>query len=120
MAELSDVNTGDIITAQRQNDINDYIHDGTHEINTKFIRLGSNIFVDVGSSIVNGNNAEFTGSVESDIGSFTDVECVGSVSSPIIRAINTDGMKFFSSSGSHIATLDDNGNFLVLGRVLSL
>ena len=40
MADLSDVSTGDLITAARQNDINDYIQDGTHKVNTLSLDLG--------------------------------------------------------------------------------
>jgi hypothetical protein len=39
MGDLVDVFPGDLITAQRQNDINDYIHDGTHKINTLAIDI---------------------------------------------------------------------------------
>ena len=39
MARLSDVSPGDLITSQRQNDINDYINDGVEWIKTADIQL---------------------------------------------------------------------------------
>ena len=39
MARLSDVSPGDLITSQRQNDINDYIQDGTEYVITSDLQL---------------------------------------------------------------------------------
>ena len=41
MTRLSDISTGDLITSSRQNDINDYISDGTEYVNTSALQIGS-------------------------------------------------------------------------------
>lgn len=46
MADLVEVSTGDLITAERANSVKDYIHDGTHKLNTLSIEVGGVEIVD--------------------------------------------------------------------------
>ena len=57
MGQLLDVSSGDLITAQRQNDINDYIEQGTHAITTLALDAGS------GDIKTTGNFTDGTNSV---------------------------------------------------------
>ena len=93
MADLADVSTGDIITASRQNDINDYIQDGTHKINTLSIDIG-------GTELVDSNRY---------------------VKPVRVVAPSSAGIPFYASDGTtQTALLDDSGNLHILGRVISL
>jgi len=93
MADLADVSTGDLITAGRQNLINDYVQDGTHKINTLSIDIG-------GTELVDSNRY---------------------VKPVRVVAPDSGGILFYASNGTtKIAELDENGNLLLLGGVGSL
>ena len=53
MTRLSDVSTGDMITASRQNDINDYINDGTEYVNTLSLQIGATEVIDSSRNVKN-------------------------------------------------------------------
>jgi hypothetical protein len=65
MASLVDVSPGDIVTSARQNDINDYIQDGTHKINTLSVDIGGTETIDSSRNITANtfiqNNGNGTG-----------------------------------------------------------
>ncbi len=72
MADLADVSNGDLITAARQNDINDYIHDGTHKLNTLSLEIQGTEVIDssrnVDCEILTVNaDAEFQGNQAKDL-----------------------------------------------------
>jgi len=93
MADLADVSTGDLITASRQNLINDYVEDGTHRIDTLSLDIG-------GTEIIDSNRYVKP-----------------------VRVINPDstGVLFYNSAGTTlVAKIDDNGNLFIKGRVISL
>lgn len=121
MAELQDVNPGDVITSQRQNDITDYIHDGTHEINTQFIRVGSTITIDSNRNITTTGSIITTGSVNGVAGSFTGNMKINNINTGSLINLTSSGVAFFASDGTtKIAILDDNGNLGILGMVYQL
>ncbi len=51
MGDLVDVSAKELITAQRQNDINDYIEDGTHKVNTLSLDIGGTEVITAARSI---------------------------------------------------------------------
>jgi len=113
MGDLADVSTGDVITAQRQNDINDYIHDGTHKINTLSIDVGGTEVID------SSRNAD----VESVSIDGTEVISSDSEAKFPKILVSTGGGKilFYANDGTtKIAELDESGNFGIKGRVYSL
>lgn len=74
MADLVDVATNDIITASRQNDINDYIEDGTHKINTLSVDVGGVEVVTSSRALTNITfDANGTGNSVSNIDLTADV-----------------------------------------------
>lgn len=60
MARLADVSPGDLITSQRQNDINDYINDGTEYINTQYLQIGASTVINSTSQLENVDKATIT------------------------------------------------------------
>ena len=64
MGDLVDVLSKDLITAQRQNDINDYIEDGTHKVNTLSLDIGGTEVITESRSISGIVNVTATGTGE--------------------------------------------------------
>ena len=119
--ELADVSPGDIITSQRQNDITDFISDGTHEVNTLFLRIGSTIVIDSGSNISTAGSIITTGSVSAPVGSFSSRVDTGFIKTGSTINLTTGGLAFYANNGTTlIARLDDNGNFAILGNFYQL
>jgi len=93
LTDLVDRSTGDVISSSDQNLMVDYIEDGTHKVNTLSLDIGGNEIIDANRYI------------------------------KPVRILNPDasGTLFYDSAGTtHIATLDESGNLLLKGRVLSL
>jgi len=84
--------TGDLINVEDHNDILPYIESGTYRVNTLSLQIQ-------GTEIITED---------------------GYVTPVRVQAPNTDGILFYDSSGVQIAKMDNNGNLLIKGRVLSL
>ena len=93
ITDLTDVNPDDIITADRQNLINDYIQSGEHKINTLSVDV-------VGVEVIDSSRY---------------IKPVRIVSS------GAGGIVFYASDGiTQIGVLDEEGNFGITGRFYTL
>jgi hypothetical protein len=121
MARLSDVSPGDIVTSVRQNDINDYINDGTEYVNTSYLNIGGV------TTISSGRGASFITLVEvgqtSTSGNALYIHrdlAAASTDSPVARILqDNSGDDQYALSVSNDGTgqgifLDQNGNQISL------
>jgi len=92
-APLVERSTGDLIPAADHNDIMPYIESGTYRVNTLSLQIGG-----------------------------TEIITEDGYAKPIrIFAPDTGGIVFYDSAGTtQLAKLDESGNFLIKGRILSL
>ena len=95
MGDLVDVLPKDLITSQRQNDINDYIEDGTHKVNTLSLDIGGTEVITESRSISGIVNVTATGD-----GSFRDLT--------VTRKAYPDNITFTTSA----ADLDVNKEYI--------
>ena len=95
MADLADVSPGDIITSARQNDITDYIHDGTHKLNTLSVDIGGSEAIDssknfIGLSFTDGT-LSITGGEILDLTAIEATTTLGIEIGDVQQLVLTDG-----------------------------
>jgi hypothetical protein len=83
MGDLTDVVSYTKITAQRQNDINDYIHDGTHKLNTLSVDVG-------GTQVISSDRKVTTSEINTsgDLSVNCGVEKTLTLDKPVWKDIN--------------------------------
>ncbi len=114
MADLADVVTGDLITAARSNDINDYIHDATHLVNTLSLKIGGTEVIDSSKNIncvgvtASGNVTGANLNISDWNAAFTHVSASGSSHSDV--ATNTTHRGLTNNPHSVTATQVGLGN----------
>jgi hypothetical protein len=116
MARLADVSPGDLITSQRQNDINDYIEDGTEYLITKSAQLVGSATAPVDGDLAqgrlyadtSGNLHFYTGSVWKNISGGQTFDCVVAASggdyTTVGAAITAGKTSIFVKDGTYTET----------------